>query len=133
MKWKDHLRHLVYKNADQHGLVGSFEWREVDGMLVAAPVNQEVFGGKMDGTKVWTGFSFDLTAFGKEPGITIIQAVVKTYCIQCCPYPVLLVRGLLHSRRFKLAIQLEPTAGDAAEIIDTTNNIIRPLHPEDQQ
>ncbi len=128
--WFDQFRRLVEKCWDHHGPCGSVRLDsalEVENglwLFRAAPVFQEVFGGKDDGKTVWTGFEFH--TFKLMRAMTVTGVSAKSCCADCNPTPTITIRGAYRGHMLKLTVLLEPVPGSpVVEIIDTLKCEIR--------
>lgn len=133
--WLDELDNAIKGNWQHHGpcsqvAIKSFYDDETDNwLIVAAPVNQEVFGGEKDGLKVWTAFAFDVSSmtglFGM-PGLAILGIEARSWCVDCSPAPMIELRGKLGSEKVVIQILLQPLPDSpVAEIIDTITFCLR--------
>jgi len=104
--------------------------READDecQIEVAPVFQEVVGGDLDGSKVWAGFRFDVSAFLAERGVSVENLLASSYCIECSETPYIIVRGTYFGRAFSLRLHLEPIPNsEPVEIIDTIKHQVRDI------
>lgn len=133
--WFDDLRHALEGNWTHHGpcsrisLTSLYDDETGDWRIVAAPVNQEVFGGDKDGLKVWTGFAFDASGmnglFGM-PGLAIQGIKARSRCVDCSLAPMIELRCKFGVEKVLLQILLEPLPDSpVAEVIDTISCCLR--------
>lgn len=128
--WFDEFKRLVEKCWDHHGPCGTVRLDsalEVENglwLFRAAPVFQEVFGGKDDGKTVWTGFGFHTDRLMRA--VTVYETTAKSCCPDCNPTPTITIRGSYRGHMLKLTVLLEPVRGSpVVEIIDTLKCEIR--------
>lgn len=100
--------------------------------VIAAPVWQEMYGGKNDGSIVWTGFVFEVSDFLRLPGVFIEKFAVATKCGGCSQYPKYMAKGKYRGHPVLIEIYLEPIEGsDTVEIIDTLKKQVREAHAQE--
>lgn len=131
--FRDVMRsHLLY-----HGPCYVLNWCINEGddgvwnIEVAAPF-QVIYGGADDGKKVWPPFEFDILGFLNEPDIDDVSVVgAMTFSKQDNTLPFIGIVGNYRGSRFFLSIYLEPDpASKPLEILDTLNDIVRPITEE---
>lgn len=99
------------------------EWR-----IEVAPAFQEVVGGYQDGSKVWSGFRFDASAFLAEHGVLIESVMASSFCTECSETPYIGIKGTYFGESFRLKLHLEPIPNsEPVEIIDVLNNETRAI------
>ena len=102
--------------------------------VIASPVFREVYGGEGDGTLTWAPFTFDLTEFGKEPGIEIEDVLIDSVSQLCDQGPVFGVRGKFEGATFVLIISLQPLPKSRPkELLDTIHNQLREIEDWEQR
>lgn len=128
--WFDRFKRLVEKCWSHHGpckslhLSSALEVESGLWLFRAAPVFQEVLGGKDDGKTVWTGFEFHTDKLMR--GMTVYGVSAKSCCPECNPTPTITIRGSYRGHMLTLTILLEPVPGSpVVEIIDTLKHQIR--------
>lgn len=128
--WFDQFKRLVEKCWDHHGPCGSVRLDSAldveNGLWLfrAAPVFQEVFGGKDDGKKVWTGFGFHTDRLMRA--VTVYETTARSCCSDCNPTPTITIRGSYRGHMLRLTVLLEPVPGSpVVEIIDTLKSEVR--------
>jgi hypothetical protein len=128
--WFDRFSRLIERSWAHHGPAGSVRLDSAldveNGLWLfrAAPVFQEVFGGKDDGKKVWTAFEFHTDRLMR--GMTVYGVSAKSCCPDCNPTPTITIRGSYRGHMLKLTVLLEPVPGSSVvEVIDTLKYEIR--------
>ena len=98
-----------------------------DGLQIeVAPVFQEVVGGDQDGSKLWSGFGFDVSALMAERGILVEGVLAASYCTECAETPYIGIKGSYFGKPFRLKLHLEPIPNtEPLEVIDVLNNETR--------
>ena len=132
---EDSLHRLVLKHWQHHGAAIQVRWcveHDPETGTVqcqASPVYQQVFGGELDGKKVWTGFLFDVSAFASESEVEIESTTTASVCRSCSVFtPYTSVKGKLNGEPFALWICLGPTPFcPIMEIVDTIAEEVRPF------
>lgn len=135
-RWVHDLFEQIRQSWNYHGpcLHVNFSARNRGGYweVFAAPIFQEVYGGSDDGKKVWTGFVFDASEFLIVPDLSVEGVTVASYCNQCCPFPMLSVKGQYRGHPVVVNVVLEPMVdSETVELLDTLSQEIRDV-PEDE-
>ncbi len=136
MKLEDFKR-AVSRHWKHHAPCQHLNWLVKEGdeglLIEVAPPFQEVVGGDQDGSKVWAGFRFDLSAFLAEWGLLVENVVAASYCVECTDTPYIGIKGTYYAKAFDLRIRLEPIPDSApVEIIDILKHQVRAIeekHP----
>jgi hypothetical protein len=124
--WFDHFKRLVEKCWDHHGPCKTFHLQSAlqveNGLWLfrAAPVFQEIFGGKDDGKTVWTKFEFHTDK---------LTRALKVYRISTTsgpPAPSVTIHAEYRSHMVQLTVHLQPPPGSpVVEIVDTLKHEVR--------
>ena len=118
-------RHWQYHRPCRNRLWAT-EQLENDVMQVeVSPCYQEVFGGVVDGLRVWSGFSMNLTDFFAEPDVEVSEVGFRSHCSECTTIPFIGIRGTFKRKAFVAMIHLEPVESEPVEVIDTTTHEVR--------
>ena len=124
--WFDHFKRLVEKGWEYRGACKNFHLQSAlqveNGLWLfrAAPVFQEVYGGKDDGKTVWAGFEFHTDKLMRGMKVYRISAASAP------PAPSVTIHAEYRSHMVRLTVLLEPPPGSpVVEIIDTLKNEVR--------
>jgi hypothetical protein len=138
MEWIDRLKRAVESCWQYHNPALNIGWFQTFDLfnpviLFAYPVYQEIVGGRDDGLKVWTGYSFSLSELMKTDGLKVKNIVVASQCSHCNPHPLLEMAGTFEDHAFDLMILLEPKQDtEAVELLDIAAQCVRPMNRETQ-
>ena len=127
------LRRAVERHWRHHANCLQISWKKHASLFgfehQAAPIFQEIVGGREDGNRVWAGFDFNLSGFVAEPGIEVERISVESVCPTCTTTVGLTLQGRWHGQPLLLRLHLEPIAGsDALELLDAATNHVRPKY-----
>ena len=103
-------------------LIIAVAWRQTTAH--AAPVFQEVYGGKDDGKVVWTRFEFHEAKLMRA--MKVFGIVASSSYTESIPIPAITIRGEDRSHMVNLTVFLEPPPGTpVVEVIDTLKHEVR--------
>ena len=93
----DELRRVVERHWEHYSECASVHWSAVesDGGLncEASPILQEIVGGPEDGSRIWSAFEFDLTAFLAEPNLDVEEITIESLMVAFIRRPGVSIRG----------------------------------------